>query len=183
MEISTQNSQNSFSSFSHFIIVKLTHENFPIWKAQVTPYLRAHSLFLFVDVSNPCPLPIIPRGAPNPTFATWQAKDQLDVAILTASLSEIVLAQVIECDTSAKIWSHLHELFAARSSAQIVHTRLQLASLKKGSESVSDFFNKAKSLTTLLVAAGQSISDTEFITYLLAGLGTEYDSVVTSLST
>lgn len=93
------------------------------------------------------------------------------------------MAQVLDCSSSFEVWQNLLELFSARSNAQIVHTRLQLASLKKGSEFVTDFYNKAKAFSQMLAAAGQPISDTEFLTYLLAGLGQEYDSVVTSLTT
>lgn len=105
------------------------------------------------------------------------------LVILTGSLTKAVLAQVMDYHTSAEVWGTLHELFAARSSTQIVHTRLQLASLKKGAETVTKYFNKAKNLVVLIAGVGHSISDEEFSTFLLVGLGADYDSVVTSLST
>lgn len=104
------------------------------------------------------------------------------MAILTSSLPEEVLVQIMDCTTSAAIWNNLHELFSARSSAQMVHTRLQLASLKKGAETITEFFNRAKGLVTTLAAAGHHIPESEFFVYLLAGLGAEYDSLVTSIS-
>lgn len=135
-----------------------------MWKIQVTPYLKANGLFSYADGSTPQP-PALVDGKANPQYAEWVKKDQLVMSILTASLSEPVLAQIIECSTAADIWSTLHELFAARSSAQVVHTRLQLASLKKGGESVTEFFNKAKGLVSLLAGARQSVSDEEFSTF------------------
>lgn len=105
------------------------------------------------------------------------------MAILTSSLTETVLAQVIDCSSSAQIWSLLQDTYASQSGAQVVNLRLQLTSLKKGGETTTEFFNRAKGLVTALAAAGQPISDSEFVIYLLAGLGSEYDSLVTSLST
>lgn len=90
---------------------------------------------------------------------------------------------MLDYSTSEEIWTHLHELFAARSSTQIMQSRLQLATLKKGAESVTKYFNKAKILVDAIQAAGQVISDTELVVYLLTGLGTDYDSIITSLST
>lgn len=64
-----------------------------------------------------------------------------------------------------------------------MHTQFQLATLKKGSESISDYYKKAKTLASSLGAVGHSLSDQEFSIYLLAGLGTDYESLVTSLTT
>lgn len=61
-------------SFSSFITVKLTQTNFPVWRTQVTPYLRAQGLFQYVDGSLLCPSPL-QDGAPNPAYNTWIAKD------------------------------------------------------------------------------------------------------------
>lgn len=95
------------------------------------------------------------------------------MAMLTSSLTEGFLAQVIDCPTSTQIWATLHDLFVARFSAQVIQTRLQLVSLKKGSETLSEFFNRAKQLSILLAVASQPIVDPEFNTYLLVGLSSD----------
>lgn len=105
------------------------------------------------------------------------------MVVLTSSLTEPILAQVIECTSAYQIWNLLRDLFAARSSANVGHTRLQLASLKKGEESITDYYTKAKNLISMLHSARQTISDPEFIVHLVAGLGSDYESLVTSLTT
>jgi hypothetical protein len=60
---------------------------------------------------------------------------------------------------------------------------LQLTNAKKGNLSISDYYHQIKNTTTILAAAGQQISDAEFTSYLLSGLGLEYDSFVTSVAT
>jgi hypothetical protein len=60
---------------------------------------------------------------------------------------------------------------------------LQLTNAKKGNLSILDYYHQIKNTTTILAAAGQQISDAEFTSYLLSGLGLEYDSFVTSVAT
>lgn len=71
----------------------------------------------------------------------------------------------------------------AKFNAQVVHTQYQLATLKKSFEYMSDYFNKTKTLTSFLGAAGRTLLDYEFFVYLLARLGINYESLVTSLTT
>lgn len=49
--------------------------------------------------------------------------------------------------------------------------------------SINEYFNKAKLISDTLFAAGKTLSPIEFTTYLLAGLGADYDSLVTSIMT
>lgn len=119
----------------------------------------------------------------NPEYAKWVLVDQLSLSTLNSSLSEQVLAQVLDCSTSRAVWSLLESLFAAQSSAHIMQIQYQLATLKKGFESITDYFHNAKALAASMGAAGQSLSDSEFSVFLLIGLGTDYDSLVTSLTT
>lgn len=109
--------QPSMPTFSTLNTVKLSSTNFPIWSRQITPYLHSQRLFGYVDGSLPCPLPTAPDDQ-APT--DWHTKDQLVVAILTASLTESAMAQILDCTTSKQIWGRLHKTFAATSSTQIV---------------------------------------------------------------
>lgn len=111
------------------------------------------------------------------------SQDQLLISIINLSLFELVLAQVLRYTTSHAVWNTLQHLFSAQSIAHVVHTRYQLATLCKGFESISNYFNKAKSLVASLSAAGHTVIDYKFSIYLLARLGTEYESLVTSLTT
>ncbi|KAF5454036.1 hypothetical protein F2P56_023733 [Juglans regia] len=64
-----------------------------------------------------------------------------------------------------------------------MHKKYQLATLKKGSNSMPEYFNKVKNLASSLRAAGYPLPDSEFVIYLLAGLGSNYEALVTSLTT
>jgi hypothetical protein len=52
---------------------KLTRENYNIGKATVAPILKGHSLYGFIDCSNPCPSSII--STPSETGAATVASN------------------------------------------------------------------------------------------------------------
>jgi hypothetical protein len=63
-----------------------------------------------------------------------------------------------------------------------MNTRVQLGALNKGGLSVTEYFNKMKTLGDTLAIIGQPLKDEEFTTYLLARLDESYDSLVTSVN-
>lgn len=62
-------------------------------------------------------------------------------------------------------------------------TQFQLATLKKGSESISECYHKATPLAASLGVVGHPLSSSQFSIYLLARLGSDYKSVVTAITT
>uniref|UniRef100_A0A2N9H307 Uncharacterized protein n=1 Tax=Fagus sylvatica TaxID=28930 RepID=A0A2N9H307_FAGSY len=59
----------------------------------------------------------------------------------------------------------------------------QLATLKKGDSSITDYFHKFTQLADTLAAVDQPLPPHEALSFLLAGLGSDYDSLVTSVKT
>ena len=119
----------------------------------------------------------------NPEFLTWVQQDQLIMSTLLSSLTEGVLTQVVGCTTSRDLWMALERMFTSQSQARIMQIHYQLATAKKGGSSISDYFQKFKGLADTLAAAGQPLNDFEIVSYLLAGLGPEYDPFVMSVTT
>uniref|UniRef100_A0A2N9F3J7 Retrotransposon Copia-like N-terminal domain-containing protein n=1 Tax=Fagus sylvatica TaxID=28930 RepID=A0A2N9F3J7_FAGSY len=172
----------------HLITIKLTHENYLLWKAQVVPYLRGQHLFQFVDGSSTIPQPIITASSDgasttiiNPEFTQWQLQDQIVLSALISSLSEKVIAHVVRCTTSRDLWATLERMFTAQSQARLMQIHYQLSTLRKGSTSISDYFQTFTGLADTLAAIDQPLPDFQLVSFLLAGLGPEYDSFVTSV--
>jgi hypothetical protein len=67
--------------------------------------------------------------------------------------------------------------------ARTLKLRVHLATAKKHDLSAADYFRKIKCITPELAVANETLRDDEVIAYLLAGLPTEYDPFVTSLTT
>lgn len=61
--------------------------------------------------------------------------------------------------------------------------RLQLANHKKKDSSVADCFQMMKRLADTMASIGYPLHDEETMSYILAGLDSDYDSLVTSVTT
>ena len=115
------------------------------------------------------------QAVPNPEYDAWLAKDQQLLGYLLNSLHKDMLAQVVEVTTSAELWSALQRMFSARSLTRVTNLRIQLANLKKGNMPTSDYFAKMKAIKDELAAAGKAVSDEELISYIVNGLGYDYN--------
>ena len=60
--------------------------------------------------------------------------------------------------------------------------RTQIQTTRKGSIIIHKYYTKIKTTFDALRAAGSNMSDEDFVLCLLAGLGSEYDSIVTTIN-
>jgi histone deacetylase 1/2 len=169
--------------------VKLNHDNFLLWKAQLIPYFKGQDLFGYLDGSNIKPPKLISVTHPesstiseciNPAYSHWVRQDNLILSTLMTSLSEPILAQVVNYTTSKDVWYALEDTFSSRSRARTLQIRTQLATATKGNQ--TEYFNSIKRLTDELAVAGNPLDHDDILTYILAGLNHEYDSLVASIS-
>lgn len=131
---------------SHLLTVKLNHDNYLLWKAQL-PYLRHHNLFRYIDGLIPTPqLFDDSLTKQQALFTTWKQQDQVLMSILISSLSENLIAHVLEATSSHEVWEILEELFSAKTQARTMQVHFQLATLKKGSETIAKYYQCAKLL-------------------------------------
>ena len=172
----------------HMVTIKLTRDNYLLWKAQIVPYLRGQHLFGFLDNSRPAPSPTInittdeiSNIQPNPEFQLWIIQDQMILSALISSLSENILAYVVQCTTSREVWLTLEQMFTAHSQARVMNIHYQLSTLKKEDSSIADYFHKFTGLIATLAAINKPLTDEEQISFLLAGLGSEFESFVTTI--
>ena len=68
------------------------------------------------------------------------------------------------------------------SSARLLQIKSQLQCSSKGNNSISDYCDQIKNLANQLAIARDPLTHSNFILYLLHGLGSEYDFVVTSVT-
>uniref|UniRef100_A0A2N9EFQ8 Retrotransposon Copia-like N-terminal domain-containing protein n=1 Tax=Fagus sylvatica TaxID=28930 RepID=A0A2N9EFQ8_FAGSY len=165
---SQNTSTHSLTPIQHLITIKLNRDNYLLWKAQIVPYLKGQHLFGFIDGSLPSPpsilsLPSTDVAQPllNPAFLTWQSQDQMILSALISSLFETILAYMVKCTTSR------------------VKSGLPLS----GDSSIADYYHCFTHLIDTLVAIDQPLPHHKSLSFLLAGLGADYDSLVTSVQT
>lgn len=190
MATSTQLQPPALVTFTNFNSFKLTRDNYPLWLPQIVPHLKGGNLFGYVDGTYPCPSPTITSTkdgvtttSPNPACLHWTMQDQLILGAINSALSKKTLSHVTRCRTSKEAWVTLETLFASQAKARSMQVHFQLATLKKGNSSIADYFSKFQALVDALTASGHSPNEFESVSFLLAGLGPDYDPFVTSVTT
>ena len=101
---------------------------------------------------------------------------------LLSTLSEEVLSVVVGAISSLDVWQILTTQFEARSRARVLHLRTQIQTTRKGLMTIHEYYTKIKTTLDALRAAESNISDEDFVLCLFAGLGYEYDSIVTTIN-
>jgi hypothetical protein len=119
----------------------------------------------------------------NPEYLVWCQRDQMLLSVLIPTLTKPLVVHVIDCATSHHLWTTFVSMFASQARSRVMQIHYRLATAKKGSSSITKYFQSFKTMCDNLVAARQHLNDFESISYLLAGLGSEYDLFVTSITT
>jgi hypothetical protein len=77
---------------------------------------------------------------------------------------------------------HIESAFASQSHVKVINTCMTLATTQKGSLTVVEYFSKMKVLVDDMASTEKKLDDEDFISYILAGLDVEYNSVVSSIA-
>jgi len=134
-------------------------------------------------IVNPVTTPRAPVMIANPEYLSWYQRDQLIISVLVSTLFDSYVYHVVGFNTCRALWESLEKMFVSQAHARIMQVHFQLATLKKGNSSITDYFHKLKTLSDTLVACCQPLNDFEAVSFLLVGLGSEFDPLVTSVTT
>ena len=85
---------------------------------------------------------------------------------------------MVTSKTSFELWTNLEQQFGSETAAKKVHLKMLLNNLNKRSLIMTEYFSKLRSITDELAIAGSSISNLDFITHLISGLGQLYYPVM-----
>jgi hypothetical protein len=172
--------------------IKLSKGNFMIWRMQLLAYIRGEDAFGFLDGSSQLLAQIVPNtstkaNAPatmaNLEYLAWCQRDQMILGVLISSLTEPYVVYAVRCATAHALWTTLVTMFASQAWACIMQIYFQLATVKKRNDSITKYFQTIKTLSETLAATGLPLNDFESVSFLLKGLGSEYDPFVTSVTT
>jgi uncharacterized membrane protein YgcG len=173
---------------------KLTKSNYPLWRAQVLPAVRAARLegLLTGDEQAPEEFIIITKDDKTTTkqrnpayvscaYVSWAACDQAVLGYLLSSLTRETLQHVSRSVTLAQAWKMLADLYSSQTRARSVNTCIALATTKKNHMTVSDYYAKMCQFVDDLAASGTPLHDNELVAYLLAGLDKDYNPIFTAV--
>ena len=151
----TSPSPTSLTTIHHLITIKLTRDNYLLWKAQIVPYLKGQHLYCYLDGTTLAPPRIITIAADdttqaiqNPAFQHWHLQDQMILNAIISSLLEKILAHVVNF---RDVWQALEHMFTSQSRARTMQIHYQLATLKKGNSSIANYFHQFTTLVNTLV--------------------------------
>lgn len=85
--------------------------------------------------------------------------------------------------TSREVWSSLDRNCSLQSQARVFQLRFDLMRLSKGTLKMHEYYHKPKSIGDTLVVIGQPMSNDDLVNAILIGLGPEYQSFATSITT
>ena len=109
----------------------------------------------------------------NLDFQTWKIKDKALLSLINSTLTPQVFSFMVGITTSREVWNTLEQRFTSTSRANILNLKLELQSLKKGSNSVSTFLQKIK-VGDKLLAVGVVVDNEEHICIVLRGLPKDF---------
>jgi glutathionylspermidine synthase len=189
--VSSSSTGSSALLFGYVIAEKLNKTNYSLWKAQVLPILRGAQLQEYLDDTNVAPNKMIegkttgdkPEATQevNLEYIQWSAMEKQVLNFLLMSVTRDVMAQVSSCATPREVWTLLEQTYASRSKARVVNTRMALATTQKGNMSISEYIAKMKSFADEMASVGKPLEEEELVSYILAGLDFDYNSIVSTI--
>nr|XP_051202530.1 uncharacterized protein LOC127316157 [Lolium perenne] len=153
-------------NFANVNTIKLSPENYLLWRAQVLPMLKSHLLLGYVNDLLPCPDQLITNPRAGDAGAPAESRTLRVVGMLMTTI------------TSREALTTLENSFAAQSTARSMQLRFQLSRIKKLDAPMASYFNRVKTLADILAGIGKPLEDEELVSYLLAGLDSDYDALV-----
>ncbi|XP_021819538.1 uncharacterized protein LOC110761381 [Prunus avium] len=172
---------------SSLLPIKLTRDNYLLWKELFLPILQTSDFLGLINGTDSCPTQYIPNPENplntivNPDFLYWFKKDQTCKIWIHSSLSESILPYIVGSSTSRDLWLTLEKRFAAITRSHLLQLKARLQNLKKGSLPMLDYLQLIKHTADSLSAAGAPLDPTDFIAHVLNGLPAEYDAFATSI--
>jgi hypothetical protein len=70
----------------------------------------------------------------------------------------------------------------SQSRVHVINVCMALSTSKKGDMAVSKYVTKMKSLADEMASAGKTHDDEELVSYILAGLDSDFDGVISTVS-
>ena len=161
------------SNMSNLMSIKLDYTNYIPWRHRLITILEAYSFIEHIDGSTSQPIQYLLDAQGNLTsnvnleFLTWRIKDKALLSLINSTLTPQVFSLVVGTTTSRDVWNTLEQRFTSTLRANILNLKLELQSLKKGSDSVNTFLQKIKIARDKLLAVVVIVDNEELICIVL----------------
>jgi hypothetical protein len=168
------------ASFTILVAKKLTKTNCRLWRAQILPVICAAQYEDLLTGADKEPAKTVPEKTGNTItqkanldYVRWVTCDKALLGYLLSSLTREILMGVTTLSSSTDVWRTLETMFGVPTQARSVNTRITLATTKKGTSTMAEFYSNMKGYADEMAAAGQALGNDEFVAYVLTGLDEE----------
>ncbi|KAJ0511793.1 putative transcription factor interactor and regulator CCHC(Zn) family [Helianthus annuus] len=169
--------QERTSHQSHKFSFTLNPNNYGHWKALIEPFLKANSLYRYVDNSLSCPnekLTTTDATTTNPNYTAWVANDAHVRMLIISTVSEPSF-QHVQGATARDVWLSLERAYAPSTASHEFTLKTQLLKISmKGDEKPFDYLSRAQEYATALANIGEPMKDKDLVMLTIAGLREEY---------
>ena len=161
------------SNMSNLMSIKLDYTNYIPWRHRLITIIEAYSFIEHIDGSTSQPIQYLLDAQGNLTsnvnleFLTLRIKDKALLSLINSTLTPQVFTLVVGTTTSREVWNTLEQRFTSTLRANILNLKLELQSLKKGSDSVNTFLQKIKIARDKLLAVVVIVDNEELICIVL----------------
>jgi transposase InsO family protein len=140
--------------------------NYSVWRLRMKAYLITKGHWDITDIG------------PAPDGSNSQL-DSKALASIMLHVQDIHLSALEACTSAKQAWTLLENSYKSKLYARRLQLRKDLNGLvKERSESLTKYFDRARTIQQSLVAAGSEIKSTEVTLSILAGLPKDFETVV-----
>ncbi|KAM0043363.1 putative RNA-directed DNA polymerase [Helianthus debilis subsp. tardiflorus] len=169
----------SVTAPTHFPI-KLTSQNFSVWRRHVQSTLIGLGLDGFINGTTVAPSKTI-SDKPNPAYTIWYRQDQVIFSAILGSCSDEIQPLIASAKTAEEAWKRLTSSFASNSRSRIISLKSKLAKNPKGNRPISEFLNEMRSIADELALVQSPVNEEDLMVHILSQLGEEYSSITAAL--
>ena len=166
------------------VSLKLTRDNFLLWRTQILPVLAAYEVTDHIEKDPPEMSSLNKDGQAciNLAYKIWFKTDKVVLAIINSSLTESTMPIVVGKETAKEAWDAIIRNFAGKSQSRIMELQTKLHNLRKNSMSVEAYVQIVRTLGDELRANGSNINMHDLSFALLRGLDQQYNAFYASTS-
>ena len=90
---------------------------------------------------------------------------------------------VVGINNASEVWNTLEQRFTSTSRANILNLKIELRSIKKGTDTINGFLQRIKVARARLLAVGVIVYNKELLSLVLRGLPQEYAHFFSAIKT
>ncbi len=148
-----------------FSFAKLDVSNWATWKIDMKSLLITKDLW--------APVEPVENAVVDPQL------DAKALALITLGVADHHKSLLAQCETSQQAWSALSAVYVAQSNAKRLQLLREMHNLKLlPGEALTVYFSRARDTRNQLLAAGHEVTKESVVWSVLAGLPSEYESMV-----